>query len=41
LCPQFSRRQRWTFEEAIELLDRKLRALGLRTTAPPPNVPEE
>ena len=25
------RRQRWTFEEAIELLDKKMRALGLRS----------
>jgi hypothetical protein len=30
------RRQRWTFDEAIALLDRKLRALGARTSAPPP-----
>jgi hypothetical protein len=36
------RRQRWTFEDAIALLDKKLRALGLRTSAPPPaDVPEE
>jgi hypothetical protein len=32
------RRQRMTFEEAIVLLDRKLRALGLRTAAPPPDI---
>ncbi len=32
------RRQRWTFEEAIVLLDKKLRALGLRTSAPPPDI---
>ncbi|MEA3014714.1 MAG: hypothetical protein QOD42_3259 [Sphingomonadales bacterium] len=30
------RRQRWTFEEAIALLDKKLRALGVRISAPPP-----
>ena len=35
------RRQRWTFDEAIALLDRKMRALGLRTSAPPPTIPEE
>lgn len=34
------RRQRWTFEEAIALLDRKMRALGLRTSPPPPDVAE-
>ena len=32
------RRQRWTFEEAIVLLDKKLRALGLRTSAPTPDI---
>jgi hypothetical protein len=32
------RRQRMTFDEAIVLLDKKLRALGLRTTAPPPET---
>jgi hypothetical protein len=34
------RRQRWTFEEAIVLLDKKLRALGLRTPRPQSDVPE-
>ena len=29
------RRQRWTFEEAIMLLDKKLRAMGVRRTGPP------
>jgi hypothetical protein len=33
------RRQRWTFEEAMVLLDKRLRALGLRTP-PPPDVAE-
>ena len=28
------RRERWTFEEAIEVLDRKMRALGLRRSGP-------
>jgi hypothetical protein len=32
------RRQRWTFDQAIALLDKKLRALGVRTSAPPPDV---
>jgi hypothetical protein len=32
------RRQRWTFDEAIALLDKKMRALGLRTSVPPPDV---
>ena len=29
------RQRRWTFEEAIALLDRRMRALGLRRDAPP------
>ena len=28
-------RQRWTFEEAIELIDKRMRALGLRSDGPP------
>ncbi|HYI63793.1 MAG TPA: hypothetical protein VEW71_02795 [Allosphingosinicella sp.] len=32
------RRQRWTFEEAIVLLDKKLRALGVRRPDPPADV---
>lgn len=35
------RRQRWTFDEAIVLLDRKLRALGLRRTGPVADVDGE
>jgi hypothetical protein len=29
------RRERWTFEEAIALFDKKMRALGLRSEWPP------
>ena len=32
------RRQRMTFEDAMVLLDKRLRALGLRDPAPPPDV---
>ena len=34
------RRQRWTFDQAITLLDKKLRAMGARTDAPPPGIEE-
>jgi hypothetical protein len=34
------RRQRWTFDEAMTLLDKKLRALGVRRTGAAPDVPE-
>ena len=32
------RRQRWTFEETIVLLDKKLRAIGARRSVPPPDI---
>lgn len=35
------RRQRWTFDQAITLLDKKLRAMGARTDAPPPDEGKE
>jgi hypothetical protein len=35
------RRQRWTFEEAIKLLGKKLRALGVPILPLPPKAPGE
>jgi len=35
------RRQQWTFDMAIALLDKKLRAMGARTLEPPPEEGEE
>ncbi|HEX8621168.1 MAG TPA: hypothetical protein VF718_04290, partial [Allosphingosinicella sp.] len=35
------RRQRWTFEQAIDLLDRKLDALGMPRALPPPEAQPE